>query len=302
MAIQSWSEMWGGWVRFAGEISILAIAALWFSIPASPCALGILRRMNEEAWIAALQSLRDEQQRLLTEMRRIDQRIGELAALRSTASSSMTAAAAPAPVLLPSPAPVVISTPPPLPPAPAPAVPAPSLPPPLPLKLAPAAPVATQAPSEPPPLRTPSPAPAPKPAESLEMRVGSYWLVRIGVAILLTGLVFLATYLYQTITPRLGPAGKTGLLYLASGALLGLGAWLSRRAKEPRMQNFASVVEAGGLAAVFFTTYAAHYLPGLQIISSPGGRSRAAARVVGLHHLAYRAGGNPRRSRPGRLR
>ncbi len=101
------------------------------------------------------------------------------------------------------------------------------------------------------------------------MRVGSYWLVRIGVAILLTGLVFLATYLYQTITPRLGPAGKTSLLYLASGALLGLGAWLSRRAKEPRMQNFASVVEAGGLAAVFFTTYAAHYLPGLQIISSP---------------------------------
>jgi uncharacterized membrane protein len=231
--------------------------------------------MNEEAWIAALQSLRDEQQRLLAEMRRIDQRIGELAAQRSTAPSAW-AAQAPGPAPSPSPVPALISTPPPLPLAPTPmaAPPSspPSLPPALPLKLAPttpAAPVAKQAPTAPPPLRTPTPAVPPKPAESLEMRVGSYWLVRIGVAILLTGLVFLATYLYQTITPRLGPAGKTGLLYMASGALLGLGVLLSRRAKEPRMQNFAAVVEAGGLAAVFFTTYAAHYLPGLQIISSP---------------------------------
>ncbi len=101
------------------------------------------------------------------------------------------------------------------------------------------------------------------------MRVGSFWLVRIGVAILLTGLVFLATYLYQTITPRLGPGGKIGLLYLASGALAGIGTWLTRKATEPRMKNFAAVVEAGGLAAVFFTTYAAHYFPGLQIISHP---------------------------------
>ncbi len=119
------------------------------------------------------------------------------------------------------------------------------------------------------PLKEQPGTPPAKPAESLEMRVGSYWLVRIGVAVLLTGLVFFATYLYQTITPRLGPPGKVGLLYLASFALLGLGAWLTRRSTEPRMKNFASVVEAGGLAAVFFTTYAAHYFEGLKIISQP---------------------------------
>src|SRR5258708_1656617 len=34
------------------------------------------------------------------------------------------------------------------------------------------------------------------------------------------------------------------------------------------MRILATVVEAGGLAAVFFTTYAAHYFPGLQIFSS----------------------------------
>ncbi len=230
--------------------------------------------MNEEAWSAAVEMLRAEQERLQAEMRRIDQRIGELAALRKSdapASVAQPVPSAPAPASLPPPLPVQI----PLPPAAAPAVLA-AAPPPLPLELAPVAAALAAEPvkpiSQPPP---PGPAPKAEPPvdakapESLEMRVGSYWLVRIGVAILLTGLVFLATYLYQTITPRLGPAGKIGLLYLASGALLGVGAWLARRAKEPRMQNFAAVVEAGGLAAVFFTTYAAHYFPGLQIISSP---------------------------------
>ncbi len=262
--------------------------------------------MNEDAWNAALEMLRSEQERLLVEMRRIDQRIGELAMLRTSDASSAAAQFVPPP-------PAPSSLPPPLPPhsplsaTPAPSVP-PAAPPPLPQAPSPVAGLAAEPaktifkPTSPPPQGAPPPPTPVKPAESLEMRVGSYWLVRIGVAILLTGLVFLATYLYQTITPRLGPAGKTGLLYLASGALLGLGAWLSRWAKEPRMQNFASVVEAGGLAAVFFTTYAAHYLPGLRIISIALCGGWAAAGMVGVHHLASRAGANRRRSRREPLR
>ena len=232
----------------------------------------ILRPMNDDDWNAAIQTLRNEQLRLKAELSRIDTRIGELAAAQLGVEPQDSGLK-----LAPS-----AALPPPLPPS----IPRLSIPPPMPapassleaiLKLRPAvAPVPPDArpkaiapprlPTAPPPAKAAETA---KPAESLEMRVGSYWLVRIGVAILLTGLVFLATYLYQTITPRLGPGGKIALLYLASGALTGIGTCLTRKATEPRMRNFASVVEAGGLAAVFFTTYAAHYFPGLQIISSP---------------------------------
>src|SRR5262245_17592549 len=81
----------------------------------------------------------------------------------------------------------------------------PSAPPPLP-------PVA---PCEPPRVSTPQPKP------SFELRLGTYWLVRIGAVLILTGLVFLGTLIH----PRLGPGGKVAMLYLASGLLLGAGAW-----------------------------------------------------------------------------
>ena len=254
----------------------------------SPSAAGpaILQPMNDDAWNAAIQTLRNEQLRLKAELSRIDTRIGQLAAAQLTVEPQVTGLSL-APSAAPSPAvdfaDAVHPAPPDLPPPLPPSIPRLFIPPPMPTpassleairQLRPAdAPVPPDArPKAIAPPRLPTAPPTAKaagPAESLEMRVGSYWLVRIGVAILLTGLVFLATYLYQTITPRLGPVGKIGLLYLASGALAGIGTWLTRRATEPRMKNFASVVEAGGLAAVFFTTYAAHYFPGLQIISSP---------------------------------
>ena len=55
------------------------------------------------------------------------------------------------------------------------------------------------------------------------MRIGTDWLVRAGVVLLLTGLAFLGDYLYKNIVPHLGPASKVGLLYLGAGALAGRG-------------------------------------------------------------------------------
>lgn len=115
------------------------------------------------------------------------------------------------------------------------------------------------------PLRSSSTSPAPKKG-SLEMRVGTYWLVRIGIVMLLTSLVFFGNYAYQNFIPKLGAGGKVGLLYLASGALLGIGTWLQR--KQETLKNYAQVLQAGGLAAVYFTTYAAHHFPTLEIIHS----------------------------------
>lgn len=118
------------------------------------------------------------------------------------------------------------------------------------------------------PLPAPS-VPRPPPAEpeaeskSFEMRVGTYWLVRIGVVILLTGLAFLA----KDFVLNLQAAGKVTILYLLSGGLLGTGIWMARTRES--MRNFGNVLTAGGLAAVYYTTYAAHYIEALRVIENP---------------------------------
>jgi uncharacterized membrane protein len=103
---------------------------------------------------------------------------------------------------------------------------------------------------------------------SFEMRLGTYWLVRAGIIMLLTGLAFFGNYAYHNIVGKLGPGGKISLLYLASGLLLGAGAWWQRRAAKESLKNYAQVLFAGGLAAVYFTTYAAHHIPPLCVITS----------------------------------
>jgi uncharacterized membrane protein len=103
---------------------------------------------------------------------------------------------------------------------------------------------------------------------SFEMRLGTYWLVRIGIVMVLTGLVFFANLAYHKVILGLSPAGKVSLLYLASGLLLGAGAWWQRKAARESLRNYAQVLFAGGLAAVYFTTYAAYHVPKLQVITS----------------------------------
>ena len=122
------------------------------------------------------------------------------------------------------------------------------------------------------PVALPTP-PAPKarqvePEQSFEMRLGTYWLVRIGIVMVLTALVFFGNLAYHNFITKLGPSGKVGLLYVASFGLLGAGAWWQRRAAKESLKNYAQVLFAGGLASVYFTTYAAHHFPNLQVIPS----------------------------------
>lgn len=104
---------------------------------------------------------------------------------------------------------------------------------------------------------------------SFEMRLGTYWLVRVGVVMLLTGLVFFGNVAYQNFISKLGPGSKVMLLYLTSFGLLGVGAWWQRKAARETLRNYAQVVFAGGLAAGYFTTYAAHHVQNLKVIGSP---------------------------------
>ncbi|PWU13095.1 MAG: hypothetical protein C5B50_20040 [Verrucomicrobia bacterium] len=103
---------------------------------------------------------------------------------------------------------------------------------------------------------------------SFEMRLGTYWLVRIGIVMVLTGLVFFGNLAYHNYISKLGPGGKLALLYVASGLLLGAGAWWQRRAAKESLKNYAQVLFAGGLAAVYFTTYAAYHIAQLRVIES----------------------------------
>jgi uncharacterized membrane protein len=148
-------------------------------------------------------------------------------------------------------------------------------------------PVATGAVPKPGPIPVPPPLPqspttqthVPRPGsaapamsrgeKSFEMRLGTYWLVRIGIVMLLTGLVFFGNYAYQNYIGRIGPAGKVSLLYLASGLLLGAGTWWQRKAATEALRNYAQVLFAGGLAAVYFTTFAAHHIEKIRVIESP---------------------------------
>jgi hypothetical protein len=136
--------------------------------------------------------------------------------------------------------------------------------------------VATKPAPAPPPVARPIPPPqrpAPVAAAtaekgSFEMRLGTYWLVRVGIVIVLTALVFFGNLAYHNFISKMGAGGKVSLLYLASAALLVAGGWWQRKAAKESLKNYAQVLFAGGLAAVYFTTYAAHHIEQLRIITS----------------------------------
>lgn len=96
--------------------------------------------------------------------------------------------------------------------------------------------------------------------ESFEVRLGTYWLPRLGMVLLLTGMVFFAAYY----APRLSVLQKVAVAYLVCAVLGGVGMWL-----EKRTPPLARVLQAGALALTYFVTYAAHYLAAFRVIESP---------------------------------
>jgi len=117
----------------------------------------------------------------------------------------------------------------------------------------------------------PQPASPPPPTTSkgdaLELQLGTVWLVRLSVVILLTGLVFLGNYAYHNFIGKLGPAGRLALLYVAGGGLCAIGAWIERGRES--LRNYSRVLMGGGVAAVYYATYAAYFVSRLQVIHSP---------------------------------
>ena len=95
---------------------------------------------------------------------------------------------------------------------------------------------------------------APQTAGSLEMKLGKVWFVRVGVVMVLTGLVYLAQMGYQGIDEAVRPYVNASLLYLVSFGLMVAGLFLHKRFKF--LENFSEVLTGGGMAAVYFSTFA----------------------------------------------
>jgi uncharacterized membrane protein len=99
-----------------------------------------------------------------------------------------------------------------------------------------------------------------------EINFGRVWLVRIGVLLLLTGLIFLSTYAYKNWLFNAGPAVKVTFFMVISFTLTGVGMWLD--SWKERFRQYGRVVASGGLAAGYYTIYASHFVPALKLTDS----------------------------------
>ncbi len=91
--------------------------------------------------------------------------------------------------------------------------------------------------------------------------LGTNWLNKLGIVILVLGIAFFLAYQLKT----LGPAGKVLVGFLIAAAMLGAGIWFERR---DRYRILARAGIGGGWALLFFTTYAMYHVPAAQVLTS----------------------------------
>ncbi len=95
----------------------------------------------------------------------------------------------------------------------------------------------------------------------VEEILGTNWLNKIGIAMLVLGIAFFLALELKT----LGPAGKILVGLVISSVMLGLGIYFDRK---ERYRILARAAIGGGWALLFFTTYAMYHVPAAHILSS----------------------------------
>jgi uncharacterized membrane protein len=100
-----------------------------------------------------------------------------------------------------------------------------------------------------------------KSALDMEEKLGTNWLNKLGIALLVLGIAFLLALKLKT----LGPAGKVLLGFVTAAVMLGAGVWSDRR---ERYRILARAGIGGGWALLFFTTYAMYHVPAAQVLTS----------------------------------
>ncbi len=120
---------------------------------------------------------------------------------------------------------------------------------------------------------------------NLEEVLGTNWLNKLGVIILVFGVAFFLAYQVRT----LGPAGKIATGCLVAVVMLGAGVFYERR---ERWRILARAAIGGGWALLFFTAYAMHHIEASRIISSQVADLvllLVVAAVMVAHTLKYRS-------------
>ena len=119
---------------------------------------------------------------------------------------------------------------------------------------------------------------------NLEEVLGTNWLNKLGVIILVIGVALFLAYQLQ----HVGPLGKVVAGYVVSAAMLGAGFFFEKNA---RYRLLARASMGGGWALAFFTTFAMYQVPAARVISSQP-LDLALLLIVGAgmvaHSLKYR--------------
>jgi uncharacterized membrane protein len=100
-----------------------------------------------------------------------------------------------------------------------------------------------------------------KSSHDLEERLGTNWLNKLGIGILVLGIAFFLAYELK----EFGPVGKVSVGWITSMVLLGGGIWLERNERY-RILAWAEI--GGGWALLFFTTYAMYHVPATRVLTS----------------------------------
>lgn len=101
---------------------------------------------------------------------------------------------------------------------------------------------------------------------TFELEFGRIWFVRIGIVILLTGLVFLGNYAYQNWIREMPNGVRLAALFACAIGLVEAG---RRLAAKENLNRFGEVLLAGGMAFFYYCTFAAHHVGRLKVIDSP---------------------------------
>jgi len=115
------------------------------------------------------------------------------------------------------------------------------------------------------PYRVPAPKPTfqqrMKTVSAIEEALGTNWLNKLGIIILVVGVALFGIYELGA----LGPLGKVGISYLASAFLLVGGIYLE---KNERYRLLGRTGIGGGWALLFFSTYAIHHVAPMRVLDS----------------------------------
>src|SRR6266481_5740714 len=120
---------------------------------------------------------------------------------------------------------------------------------------------------------------------ALEETLGTNWLNKLGITILVLGVALFGIYELG----QLGPFGKVGLSCVVSVALLSVGIILERR---ERYRVFGHTLIGGGWALLFFTTYALNHVQAMRVLSSENADlilMLCVALAMVAHTLSYRS-------------